>query len=242
MELSRETVLAILERELGDIGAWDYADTYGEPGYRIYGSADTETGMVILANYWCQCGKVREEAPEHLRDTAEHRRAWNVAEDGTRPKLHTYDYHHPRVWAQLEAQGVMFEWYDEWLVDWEATPSKAYRTEADSYSWQRSVIVTEEGFLLTPDTDIAEWIAWAQNDYTRCITVDSVTAQLPAQGFTEFSCDYESGWYGRDDSPEAITDAIRRDHPGATIVFALSGVEQFRITFCAYYRAEGEEE
>lgn len=236
-------MLAILERTFPD-GDYDTAEEYGEPGYRFRVTADTETPLVVMANWWCKCGKVREPAPEsYLREDAP---AWmkrEVDENGTRPALHAVDSHHPRVWAQLEAQGLSAEWSDEWLVDWDAPVSKAYRTQPDSYSWQPVAIVTEDGFILTPDTDVSEWIAWARNDYTRCIPEDAIsTSQLEAQGFREFVCDLESGWYGREDSPEDYAAEIRRQHgEDAEFLFHLTSVEQFRINFCAFYRAPARE-
>jgi hypothetical protein len=203
----------------------DVAGGYGEPGYSTSDyHADATTPRVVLGDYWCQCNKFG--ADEHVPG---------------RGKLHSHSDHHPRLWAQLEQQGVNFEWYDEWAVDHDY--DKAYRTEADSYSWQRSFVWTDDGEMLTPDDEIATWLEWATNEPTRCLMRHLFSdAELETEGFVERSCEFENGWYGQEDNPQAIYDAIREREPDTDILFKLADVEQFRVTFCVYVReSEGDQ-
>jgi hypothetical protein len=205
---------------------FEFAGSYGEPGYETNPSSDTETPLVVLGSYWCRC--------DAFVDT-----------DGTYPagdpKLHDIARHYPHTFARLEAQGVEFEWHDEWIVDHEN--DKAYRTQSDSYQWQPSYVLTDDGELLTPDDDIETWVEWAANDSSRCIPARVYSGtDLEAAGFTLYNTDghYESGWHdGQNGDPRVVTEQLRREHgdeDSVTVVFALDETSQFYIGFSAYYR------
>lgn len=169
------------------------------------------TPLVVLGTYWCRCG--------------------------TPDDLHSKEVHHPKLWQQLEAQGVSFEWYDEWVIDHDH--DKAYRTQPDSYLWQPSHVMTEDGALLTPDDDVETWIDWATEDgASRCL-LSNVTdeSDVLGAGFERHNGQFESGWHpGQDDDPKVIADAIREQHGDVDIVFMLDSTGQFDIAFSAYYR------
>lgn len=194
---------------------WDWASEYGEPGYGTFSSADVRA--VILGDYWLH------------------------GADKTSDKLQSFEDRWPRVWQALEESGVCFEWYDEWVIDHER--SKAYRYRPDCYTWQPSVIHTDNGDLLTPDDDIEDWIDWAKNKPTRAL-VRSVhrEADLNAAGF--YVCrqletsEFENGWNpGQDDNPTDVTEQIRAIHRDTVdIVFHISGVGQWDVRFQAYIR------
>lgn len=223
MQLSYDTVRAILESRLGD--DFQHAHEYGEPGYSTGG--DGSTPIIILGNYWCRCGK---------NPHAGQPKGWNYAADSVVEPgdLHDHAAHHPRIWAQMESQGVEFEWNDEWVIDYDA--DKAYRTSGDSYQWKPSAIYTEGGDLLTPDSDIDEWIAWAANEPTRCITI---RVDLDDAGFELVNRDhsYESGWHpGQNDDPVKILEREQRYHPDDTFVFTLDENSQFYSGFSLWRR------
>lgn len=197
----------VLERLMDDGVISDYADEFGERGY-------SATGPVLLGNYWCRRAECRDAGRE-LHDVAEH---------------------YPAEWALLESLGAVTEWEDEWYVSHESSPSRAWRTTGDSYSWQSSLLWCD-GYVLTPDDDIAEWIAEVVDNPRRCLPGNVWgTADLIAEGFAERECGFESGWYGVEDDPSAITAAIRETDPDCEIVFQLSSAEQFRVTFCVFVR------
>ena len=193
-----------------------YEDTYeyGEPGYTFpYGA---ETPMIVLGSYWCRCDKSAE--------------------------LHGQDFHHPRVWAQLESQGVQLEWHDEWAIDPEY--GKAYRTQPDSYTWQPSYVLTEHCDMITADDDPETIIEWATDDPgARCIPrtiMPNPEATLTAAGFTLHNDRQESGWHqGMNANPRTIMrDLAETVAPidQLDIVFTLTETSQFHITFATYYR------
>jgi len=223
MELSAESVRGILTRFTDEGIVTDWCSEYGEPGYSH--DDDATTPVVVLGSYWCRCGKVVHPA--------DHPRAGE-------PDLHTYETHRPRLWDRLAAQGVQFEWCDEWIVDHEN--DKAYRTEPDSYSWQPSYVMTEDCELLTPDDDIDSWIEWAANDTGRCIPSAVYTgSDVEAAGFTKHNGQFENGWHpGQSDDPATIDAAIRGLYgDDIDVVFALDSTGQFDIAFSAYWRYDG---
>ena len=218
MELSYDTVRRILDKTLGDCGEYEYCHQYGEPGYRF--PTDATTPIVILGDYWCRCGKV-------------------LREDGS-PDLHDYAHHYPRLWARMEAQGVEFEWYDEWTIDYDN--DKAYRTTADSYLWQPSLIVTDDGEYLTPDDDIETWIEWADRNPSHCIPNAVYSgADLIGEGFRQENTDrFYNGWHdGMTDDPNKILERVAKFYDeDANIVFTLDETSQFYIGFSVYVREQ----
>lgn len=182
-----------------------------------YGEPGYDASLVVLGNYWCRC----------------------EANDG---QLHDIvGYHYPAIQARLEEDDVQLEWCDEWMVDYDN--DKAYRTTGDSYGWQPSAIITDDGELLTPDDDVEEWIAWAQNTPTRAIPSYVYGAQtLQDAGFVRHNGTYENGFHpGQDDDPKAIAAAIEQAHgPYADIVFLINSNGQFDTRFSAYYRPDDD--
>ena len=151
---------------------------------------------------------------------------------------------YPRIEAACREAGIEMEWLDEWYVDHE-NGSKAWRTSGDSYFWQPS-LAYGDGFVLTPDDDVEEWIEWAVNDPSRCITrAMKPMNELVEAGFQLWPDDderFESGLHqGMDDDPAKITDQIRdsfSDVPddAIDIIFYLSESSQFYVTFKALVR------
>ena len=212
MKLSYDTINNILERYSGR-HIMETASEYGEPGYSHNYGADTP--LIVLGDYWCRCGATSDEG------------------------MHSIDWHHPRVWAQMEKQGVQFEWHDEWMVDYDS--DKAYRTTGDSYTWTPSVVFTDYGDPLTPDSDILEWIEWATDDpAARCLMPFHRSTLETETEFVEYGDRYESGWYaGQDADPKQILAEIRKWHGDDTdVVFMLRENSQFYLGFAAYYRPE----
>jgi hypothetical protein len=216
--LSTHTIVsALVNRYMDsgtDEGCHDYASEYGEPRY-------SANGPVLLGDWWCErknCG-------------------YPTREDGTR-EIHGMEHHYPRVFAALAEAGAELGWYDEWTV----IDDRAYRTTADSYRWQPSIVWNEdESEWLVNGEDPDAWIDWAVNDSRRCLLADSVSASaLSERGFVERECGYYNGWHeGMDDDPAAILAAIQRA-ANVDVLFLLAESSQFYVRFCVYVR-EGEE-
>lgn len=223
-------VVEFLEDVLDTDHGFDYAMSYGEPGYTLDAGL---TPMVVLGYYWCRCEEI---------------------EGG----LHAIEEHYPEEFEALEAQGVELEWYDEWAVVWdEAAGGAAYRVESDSYHWQPSAVLTEDGEWMTPKNSDEEWVEWAMNEPTRCIPSTMLDAHDPTlvgwddsaddpQVWHEWSEDhydhglpttYSNGWHaGMDATPEGVTEKIHAVYPDADVVFVLTETSQFYTRFEAYYR------
>ena len=194
-------------------------DVAYEYGEPGYGGIARPERLVVLGNYWCRCG--------------------------TPAELHTYDSHHPLAWQALEDSGIAFEWSDEWMVDYDS--GKAYRTKADSYSWQPSVVRDwEYDDWLTPDTPIAEWIEWAANDPERCLLSNlHGPGDLYDQGFREwkgadhYGRGYESGWHpGQTDDPKQVLAEVKMyfEPHHVDVVFCITENSQFYTRWAAFYR------
>lgn len=149
-----------------------------------------------------------------------------------------------RVADYLEKSGYSLEWSDEWMIDYDY--SKAYRTQSDSYHWQSSIIVTDDGEMLTPDDADSEWIANA------CMTdeghtVVAVPARISEQsiideGFELVDDTLENGFFpGQNDDPKTIAKKLF-DRGAIAVVFRIREVSQFYIKFQAFAKFDNEED
>ena len=232
MTFSRETLHRVfVERYAEELG-WEIADEFGEPGYN-------SDGPIVVGTGRCRCGRNPLAGKPKPYGT-------DLVYSETEP--HWIEDHHPlayRAW-DYDDGGV---WpHDEWMVDYDHGPAKAYRTQPDSYSWTPSVIYDDNGGYLTPDDDIETWIDWAHNDDRRCLLSDVYGASdLEEVGFTKWDPDhegswrggqYETGWHeGQNDSPAAITEQIRHAHgDDVDIVFVIDEQSQFYVVWSAYIR------
>lgn len=83
---------------------------------------------------------------------------------------------------RLEAQGVKLEWSDEWYVDSDESPSKAWRTEGDSMGWEPRTRCMD-GYMITPDSDAQEWIDSSLNEPHEPLSRWFDTSELETRGF-----------------------------------------------------------
>lgn len=213
MKLSTDFLQRFIEERHG----WQTCAEYGEPGYSI----DVEGGFVVLGSYW-----LPNDHPKLNRDQ----------------RIVSWDGLHPRIWAQMEAQGIQFEWSDEWVIDHDN--SKCYRSTGDSYQWQPSYTYNDNGDILTPDDDLSDWIDWADCNPSRCLFSGMFTeAQMVEAGWTKFNEDqYEHGFHpGMTDTPQQVETAIKAAHgDDVCYVFMLDENSQFYSKFSAYYRLKAE--
>lgn len=202
---------------LMDLGiVTDYASDYGERGY----SLDNDEGFFAIGNWWCRLG-------QYGRGECDFEECYT---NGTK-KTHSIDLHYPSLFTWLEGLGMETAFDDEWII----IDDKAYRTEPDSYSWESSLLYTD-GEYLTPDDDFDSWLEVVANSSSHALPSFLWDKELAAAGFVERECDFESGWYGREDDPAKIMEAIKEEEPHSDVVFKLSGVGQFAARFCVYVR------
>lgn len=221
MQVGNKIIQMLMDAEI----VTDYADEYGEPGY----SSD---GPVIIGDMWCRAGRYGSKPCDYAEKNPDARYPNGEA------KIHSMEYHYPRLFAAMEEQGIEFGWDDEWIVSHESSPSKAYRTQADSYSWQSSILWTDGDFL-TPDDDIQDWIDEVVNDPHRALPKHVWSdADLAELGWEEHECGFKNGWYGREDNPEKISEQIRKYEGDVDILFKLSYVAQFDLGFCVFIKKD----
>lgn len=136
---------------------------------------------------------------------------------------------HPNFMQWLE-ENYECEWSDEWIIDYEN--DKCYRTVANSYGWQQQWRFHDCGELLTPDSDISDWLEYVENDPKRVLP-SFLEVDLEELGYELINDDLQSGWYGRHDSPEEILEEL--ESQGYTsVVFQLACVSQFAVDFEVY--------
>lgn len=143
----------------------------------------------------------------------------------------------------LTEAGFGLEWSDEWAID--CDNSKAYRTSPDSWGWQSSIVLTEDGHMLTPDDDAADVIAALQMDgpTSLCARVPHwiSDADLQEAGFALVSRDYESGFHpGQNDNPREIAKALFAERDVLAVTFRVDDVRQFDARFSAWVKRDGD--
>jgi hypothetical protein len=115
MYLSQNVICKVIQERFEQDGRWTIMADYGEPGYHCHVQDDmaANTPMVVAGYYWLENTKHNVRSGQTL--------------------MHM-EQAYPRLFSQLEAQGVQFEWHHEWVE----IEDKAYRNEGDSYRWQPS--------------------------------------------------------------------------------------------------------
>lgn len=222
MQLSIERVREHVGRAITERGyqprSWWISDCANSYGEPGYGSyVAAGTQLVLLGSWWIR------------------------GEDG---ELSSIDKRYPRLCNALEELGVETVWHDEWIVDSEH--SKAYRSNADSYSWMPSYILTEDGQMMTADDDEDTWFDWATNQVDRCLSdrfIDrNCHTACTERGWTRFDDTFETGWHpGQDDKPDEVMAAIRQVHPTADVIFTLDATGQFDARWSAWWRLPEED-
>lgn len=225
MQISQESISRALSGlwEIQDT-VYDYASTYGEPGY-----GDDRTTAVILGDYWHRQGT-------RLANRANRR-------DGTVDKLSSWDRTHPRLMAQLEAQGIETQWYDEWVV----IDDRAYRTQGDCYGWQPSYLYGD-GDPWVPDADddgdVETVVEEVKDDPSTAINLAQFSAEtLERVGFEHCNGRFENGWHpGQTDDPRVILPKWQAQYPTCEFVFIITDIGQFYMSFHLFRRETESEE
>lgn len=144
---------------------------------------------------------------------------------------------YPNFMEWLE-ENYELEWSDEWIIDYDC--DKAYRTSPDSYGWQQQFRITDSGELITPDSDIEDWIEYCvMTDYkqqARCLPDFIDRELLIEEGFYLISEDNANGLYGRTDDPNKIAEEVFNETEYTEIIFILDSVSQFELEFSVYAR------
>lgn len=142
-----------------------------------------------------------------------------------------------RVAEFIERIGSSVEWSDEWATCYDC--SRAFRTQADSYSWQPSYIdidgelSCDKCFFSKVEEDMLDELA--ENGHGIPFTDDRLFDMLEEFDYKKVNEDsFEAGLYGgQDDSPEKLRDAFRKG--GVThSIFVIDSTGQFDRHFSVY--------
>lgn len=134
----------------------------------------------------------------------------------------------------LESAGYNLEWSDEWLIDHDN--DKAYRISPDSYGWQPLTRYDANCGILTPDSNIDEWIAYAElTDYAQPINILPSFIDLSETDYERVECDYENGFHvGQNDDPKTLAKHFLGLLDVESIVFKIDSTGQFDINFSVW--------
>ena len=140
----------------------------------------------------------------------------------------------------LEALGYELEWSDEWYNDYEN--DKAYRSQADSYSWNSSILYCEKTHeMLTPDSDVTLWIDSVM-DRTNIALPNWITdEQLIENDWVKVDEKFANDWYGNSDDPEAIAEALKENSVIESVLFKIEDTHQWGLKFSVFYKADSDD-
>ena len=175
-------------------------DGYCEPGYDVKESGLVATGNWNKITKWNNETKVRDS----ISDLPE------------------------RLFDILTKLGVECEWSDEWSSCSDC--GKLVRTTGDSYHWQPSFTVTDDGCICLECIDPADHLSSLEDNDQVCNTFDSID---PEDHDYSLLSEHESGWYGTNDSPVLVAKKLR-DQGISRFLFSLNGNEQFRSNWSVY--------
>lgn len=149
----------------------------------------------------------------------------------------------------LERRGFELEWSDEWVIDYNSNPSKAYRSQPDSYGWTPAFVLNDwSNGEIIPHDQIREDASLREdyienmllNDASHC---DVAGLDLTQDGFSKWEEDFETGFHpGQTDNPHKVLARIQEARPDVDVVFQLDGTGQFDIHWSAWIRPRDAED
>lgn len=146
-----------------------------------------------------------------------------------------------KIQEYLEHIGYVLEWSDEWAIDYEH--DKAYRINGDSYHWASQIAYNDYGDMLTPDTDLSDWLELCQlekGDDIKNILPEFIDENaLIKLGYIKINVEsFENGWHqGQTDNPMLILeDIFNTVFYCKYVVFKLDANSQFYSKFSAFYK------
>lgn len=214
-----------------DNGALEWANEYGEPGY----SAPEKS--ILLANWnsaedalkrrW-QLRQMRTDVPHVAPGEYHDEQCANRAREAWR-----------RFERRLEGLGYSLEWSDEWYVDSDNSPSKAYRAAPDHHGWESRIRMCD-GYVLTPDNDADEWIEDALNEERRPLPGWFDDSELKRHGFAVVPvADQQVGFHtGQNDTPDKFMPALVKK--GFDVILQVTDRQQFAVHYRVWTRKEAE--
>lgn len=135
-----------------------------------------------------------------------------------------------RLSEVLERMGIEIQREDEWSSCGEC--NRLFRTQPDSYSWQRSYVETDDGGICLECIDPVEHLEALEGEDSTCNTIDSINPA--SHGYILVKDSFQNGLHpGQAADPKLIGKALR----AAGIeryLFNLDNVGQFDASFSVY--------
>lgn len=187
------------------IDGHEFVTDIGTNGYAEPGYTDPESGIIVLGN-------------------------WNDDEAGFGGQ--DEDGEDQTLSDALEALGAEIEWLDEW--DKCADCGKMVRTSPDSYGWQRSYWLHQDGDCICSECvlkDPSEYLESLEGQTDKALTF---SLDLSEHGYRKLDESYENGLYGgQADEPGKIGAALEAQ--GITrYIFEIDSVGQFDLRFSVW--------
>lgn len=154
---------------------------------------------------------------------------WNGISKYENNKYIALDDTPERVCKLLEKLGVSCEWSDEWTSCGDC--GKLVRTTGNSYSWQPSFVIIDDCELVCHECmDNESYLESLEGNCEKACTIADID---PCDyGYVKLE-EYESGWYGINDSPTKIGKSLE-EKGISRFIFYIEGNEQFRTRFSVY--------
>ena len=143
----------------------------------------------------------------------------------------------------LESQGYELEWSDEWYVHYDSSPTKAYRTSPDSYQWTSQIKYCDDGYVLTPECDISDWIdeckCEGKNDTYSCLPDWVKPDDLKEYGYFDSEEKLEASMHYPTDSPTDIVAKLQEEFKSNfdSVLFQITCAEQFASHYRVFIRS-----
>ena len=143
-----------------------------------------------------------------------------------------------RMYDVMQELDLDYGYSDEWTLCSEC--GEIIRISPDSYSWLPDFIVTDGEILchdcITPNRLLCDDSEDSFiNNPRKALSPQLITmADIEAEGFILIDENFESGWYGRTDSPQDIYDALKDSYE--EVLFYITGSGQFHTDFQVFVR------
>lgn len=134
----------------------------------------------------------------------------------------------PTVAERLEEMGVELEWSDEW--DFCSECGAAFRTQPNSYNWQRAYYEFECERVCRDCVNPADVLADLEGSSRKALTAD-LRINPAEHGYVKVATDFENGFHeGQADDPKKIAAACEK-WGVSRFLFSLDSVGQFDMDF-----------
>jgi hypothetical protein len=136
----------------------------------------------------------------------------------------------PRLGRVLERLGYELDWHDEYVICDQC--GGAFRTSPDSYGWQCSGSMDEDGCWCRDCLDPGQHLAALEGQDVRCNTISSID---PGEcGYKRIDLSFEHGWYGGQAADPHAIGKLLTEAGIARYIFNIDSTGQFDMAFSVW--------